>query len=128
MKHLYEESLQACHEAEVVLGSEPTVPVIEWWQEWIKLQDKKMDIYGQLSRMSEMAEILEQMRPIVQQYGTPMQRAEFFLSSALTVTKLKRFEVSAEDLAEAHAGLAAYEALGDPLKIGWSHLSLASLY
>ncbi len=128
MQQRYEKCLQACHEAEVVLGTEPTVPVIEWWQVWIDLQDKKMDIYGQLSRLSEMAEILEQMRPIVQQYGTPMQRAEFFLSSALTLTKLKRFEVSAEDLAEAHAGLAAYEALGDPLKIGWSHLSLAFLY
>ena len=87
-----------------------------------------MDIYGQLSRMSGVAEILEQMRPIVQQYGTPMQRAELFFSSVLTATRIKRLAVSAEDLAEAHAGLAAYEALGDPLKIGWGHLSLAALY
>ena len=57
-----------------------------------------------------------------------MQRAELFFSSALTATRIKRLAVSAEDLAEAHAGLAAYEALGDSLKIGWGHLSLAALY
>jgi len=52
----------------------------------------------------------------------------FFFSLALSAWRLRNNVVTAEDLAEAQAGLEAYEALGDPLKIGWSHLSLAYLH
>ncbi|HEX9131750.1 MAG TPA: AAA family ATPase [Ktedonobacteraceae bacterium] len=124
----FEEALHAYSTAETALGQEPAASAVEWWQEWIELQDKKMDLHGMLAQMGKVYEILEKMRPIVQQYGTPMQRAEFFISSALTASRLDRFRVSEEILDEARAGLAAYEALGDPVKIGWSHLSLGNLF
>lgn len=124
----FEEALHAYSTAETALGQEPAASAVEWWQEWIELQDKKMDLYGMLAQMGKMAELLEKMRPIVQQYGTPMQRAEFFISWALTASRLDRFRVSEKILDEARAGLAAYEALGDPVKIGWSHLSLGNLF
>lgn len=124
----YEEALRTNHEAEAVMGATPIAPVEAWWQEWLELQDRKLDIYGLTAKVNETAEIVEQMRPIVQQYGTTMQRAEFFFTSALTTTRLNRLAVSEKDLESGKAGLAAYEALGDPLKIGWSHLSMAYLY
>jgi len=128
LQNRYEEALQAYSAAETALGSRPTASAMEWWQEWIELQDKMLDLSGMLAQMGKVAELLEKMRPIVEQYGTPMQRAEFFISSALIASRLNRFHVTAEILDEARAGLAAYEALGDPLKIGWSHLTLGNLY
>ncbi len=128
LQYHYEEALRAYSAAETALGLEPVASDVEWWQEWIELQDKKMDMYDLISQVDKAIEILEKIRPIVQQYGTPMQRAEFFISSALTSSVLKRFRVSEEILDEGRAGLAAYEALEDPVKIGWSHLSLGYLY
>lgn len=42
--------------------------------------------------------------------------------------KRLRFTVSAEILSEARAGLMAYQELGDPIKVGWSHYTLGSMY
>jgi DNA-binding SARP family transcriptional activator len=128
LQYHYEEALRIYSEAENALGEQPTTSVKDWWQEWIELQDKKLDLYGTLAQMGKLVELLEKMRPIVERYGTPMQRAEFFFSSALTASRLNRFQVTEHILSDALAGLAAYEALGDPIKIGWSHLSLGNLY
>jgi DNA-binding SARP family transcriptional activator len=127
-QHQYDDALQAYRAAEEALGSELAEDAVKWWQAWIELQDKMLDMYALISRMDLAAELVKKMRPIVRQYGTPMQRAEFFFTSALSASRLRNNLVTAEDLAEGHAGLEAYEVLGDPLKIGWSHLSLAFLH
>src|SRR5258707_1363361 len=80
-----------------------------------------MSVYSPLSRLDEMTELLEQLRPIVQQCGTPTQRAEFFYSSSLISAKCNRYLLTDEMFAEAQAGLTAYKALGNLINIGWGH-------
>jgi tetratricopeptide (TPR) repeat protein len=123
----YEEALHIYITAETVLGEEPHVSSLEWWQEWIEIQDGKMNVYSSLSRLNEMTELLEKVRPIVQQCGTPTQCAEFFYSSSLIAAERNHYAVTAEMLTEAQAGLAAYEALGNLVNMGWGH-SIIGLY
>jgi serine/threonine protein kinase len=127
-KNQFEEALRIYALAEAALGNEPTASAPKWWQEWIEIQDGKMDAISILYRFDEMDELLDRIRPIVQQYGTPAQRAELFISSALYSAKRNGFTVSAEMADEARAGLMAYQELGDPIKVGWGHYTLSSLY
>jgi tetratricopeptide (TPR) repeat protein len=75
-----------------------------------------------------MDELLKKIRPIVQHYGTPAQRAELFFSSSYFTAKRLRWRITTKILSEARAGLMSYQALGDPIKIGWGHYTLGSMY
>ena len=127
-KNQFEDALRVYAQAEDALGNERAANAPEWWQEWLEIQDGKMDAVSILLRFDEMDELLDKIRPIVQQYGTPAQRAEFFFSTSLFTAKRLRWRISTEILAEAQKGLKAYQELGDPIKIGWSHYNLGGMY
>ncbi len=134
----YEEALQACRTAEACMGPESTESTPEWWQEWIAIQSDRIDIHYWLGHVDEMTELVGKARPIVEQHGTPAQRAGFFMSIMDLFLRRDRYVVSEEILSwrgdlyaseeQLQLALAVAERTGDVILQSRSLAYLATLY
>ena len=127
-QHRYEEALQAYSTAEVILRPDSGQSTPEEWQEWMRIQNPRIDIHYMLGHVDEMTELVGKTRPIVEQYGTPAQRAEFFM--ALMGLSLRRdgYVVSEETLGYGRSALSTSQETGDELQIAWVHFHLGFAY
>ncbi|MGD9002071.1 MAG: AAA family ATPase, partial [Anaerolineae bacterium] len=110
----FEEAAQAYDVAESVLGQKPTEPDRSWWQEWIEVQVDKMWLRYWQRQVHKMAEQAEKVRPTVEQYGTPVQRARFFQVLVLTAQARDRYRATEETIDLARASLSASQELNNP--------------
>ena len=131
----YDEALHAYQMAEDALGEQPVEATLEWWREWIEIQDGRIEIYYWLAQLHEMNERIKKTWVAVEEYGTPSQRAAFFLSLAGTNLKRDRYVVTEDTLRYARIALAAYRETGNLIKVAWAqynlgfcHLLLGDLY
>ena len=120
----YEEALHAYQMAENALGQQPAEVRPEWWQEWIEIQDGRIQVYYWLARVQEMTELVEKMWVAVEEHGTAAQRAAFFLSLAGTNLKHDRYVVSEDTLRYVRIALAAYRETGNLIKIALAQYTL----
>jgi predicted ATPase/class 3 adenylate cyclase len=110
------ERLAACDQAETALEEAPT-RTTEWWQEWVNVQiDRSWGYYSQ-ARHAEMAELLEKVRPVVAQHGTPVQRHGFAQSYIGMKGRQERYAVNAEVLTICRDAVSAARALGDMRRV-----------
>ncbi len=108
----HEEALRAYELAETALGQRPDQPVLEWQQEWIHIQLEHMESYYYAARLREIAELVEKVRPNVEQYGTSAQRMLFFTRLVQMHLRRDRYVVSEETLAHGRACLEAVHESG----------------
>jgi tetratricopeptide (TPR) repeat protein len=102
-----EKVMQACDKAETALGQEPAEAASEWWQEWVDIQLGRAAVYYWEGKVREQTELVEKIRPVVEQHGTPVQRVRFFLELVLANNRRDRFIVSEQTLAYSRAYLEA---------------------
>ena len=121
-QHRYEEALHHLRLAKAALGEKPATENVAWWREWIDLQQARKYAYYWLNRWPEIAEILDESRPILTQYGTPEQRALFFDLGMFF--RRDRFAVSDEVLGYAREWLEANLELEDPVRKAVGHFSM----
>ncbi len=121
-QHRYEEALQQYDRAKAALGTEPAEPSALWGREWIELQQERKHVFYWLNQWPEMIAIVENSRPILTRYGTPLQRAAFFDPGVFL--RRDRFAVSAEVLEFAREWLAAHLELGDPAQLPAAHFMM----
>ena len=127
-QHRSEEALQAYSAAEVILGPDPAQSTPEWWREWIQIQTARKEIHYMLGHVDEMTEFVGKTRPIVEQYGTSAQRAEFFMSIMDLFFRRDRYVVSEETLSYARSALSISQETGDELLIAWMQFNLGFAY
>jgi eukaryotic-like serine/threonine-protein kinase len=120
----YEDALRAYREAESRLGQRPAEAAQAWWQEWIAIQDGRMEVHYWLAQVEEMASLIEETWLVVEQYGTSALCASFFLSLAKINLRRDKHRVSAETLSYAQLALDAYQESGDLVKISWARYYL----
>ncbi len=119
-QHRYEDVLQACRRAVTSLGQEPIEGAALWWQEWIEIQSDRFMVHYWLAQMDAMVELIEQMRPVVEQYGTPVQCAELFENCYRLNVRRDRYTISDETLEYGHAALIARQEIGSLDEIAWA--------
>ena len=126
----FEEALQAYSEVEAILESETTEHTLEWWQVWIDIQGDRVEIHFWLGHVPEMTELVEKTRPVVERYGTRVQRASFFERLSMRNLRRDRIVVSEETLEYYRLALAARLELENKTSIGWAryHLGFAYLW
>jgi tetratricopeptide (TPR) repeat protein len=117
--------------AETTLGSDPrTAASSKWWQEWLAIQLERIRAHYWMAQVPEMTALVEKARPIVEQYGAPAQRADFFQSLVMRDLRRDLYVISDETLGYARAFLAAAQE-ADPNSsttvwaqfcVGFSHL------
>lgn len=107
IQHRHDDALRAWDEAETALGQEPFEAKIQWWQEWVQIQLDRLWAYYLQNRVQEISQLVEKSRSLVEKYGTPSQRAAFFVRLVLLAYRRDRFVVSQDTLAHARTALAA---------------------
>lgn len=121
-QHQFDAALHQFAQAKTALGTEALVPENSWWQEWIALQQERKHLFYWLNRWSEIADILEESRPILAQHGTPMQRALFFDPNMYL--RRDRFVISDEVLAATREWLTVNLELDDPVRHASAHFMM----
>jgi len=123
-QHQHEKAMQAYDKAETALGQEPAEAALEWWQEWVEIQLGRTNAHYMQGKLCEMTELVEKIRPVVEQHGTPLQRARFFLTLVLANNRRDRFIVSEQTLAYNRAYLEAAQELGSLSTIAYARFVL----
>ena len=124
----FEEALQAYSEAEAILEGETAECAPEWWQVWIDIQGDRIEIHYWLGQVSEMTELVEKTRPVVERYGTRVQRALFFERLSMMNMRRDRYVVSEETLEYYRLSLAARLELENETAIAWIRFGLGFAY
>lgn len=107
LQHSYDEALRAFAAAETDLGETSPASSPEWWQEWIQIHLDRLWVYYRSNQTQEIEDQVEKVRPLLDQFGTPLQRGAFL--QGLTAMELQRgrFVLSDTGLANTRAALAA---------------------
>jgi len=120
----FDEALQTYKLAESVLGPEQEQHSGDWWHEWIEAQTERIWMHYWQAQLSEMNELAEKVRPAVEQYGNPAQRARFFTSLTLMGYRRSRYVISDEIIAHSRAALSASRESKNLNSLGMSHFLL----
>lgn len=113
MLRLYDEAAQVYQQAEAALGEETDETTLEWRQEWMMLLLDRVNLGYWLGQVQEMTALVEKVRPVVERYGAPLQRAMFYGNLTITALRRDRYVVSDEILADAERAYAAARETGD---------------
>jgi tetratricopeptide (TPR) repeat protein len=125
----YEQAHLALDEAEAALQRASPIPPETWWREWLDNQFGRMNCYYWCNQIQDMVRLSEEMRPIVEKYGSPRQTSKFHSSLANLGFRQERYVLSDEVLAHSRAAYAAVEdtdelemIIGSRFLVGFSHL------
>jgi tetratricopeptide (TPR) repeat protein len=113
----FEKAMQAYDRAETALGQGLAEAASEWWEEWVEIQIARADVHYFRGEVGELNELVEKIQPIVEERGTPLQRAEFFVRLVMANNRRDRFIVSKQTLAFSQAYLEAAQESGSFHKI-----------
>ena len=125
--HQHERALALLADAEHELSDDPDEAdeVEATWFERVQLQIQ----FGQhlyfLSRLDELATRLERVRPVIEERGTPLQRAQFFQALLLMNVRRDRYRVDEQGLGVAHAAFNAAAESSDPVELVIARFNLA---
>jgi class 3 adenylate cyclase/tetratricopeptide (TPR) repeat protein len=126
--HRYPEALAALDLAEDALGdlgdADSSDP--ERLSAWLDIQDGRMAVFYWLDDLQKYADLIEEVRPIVETRGTPRQRAGLFETLLTYALRRDRYVVSEETLGYAKAHLSATEQIVDAsaTAVGWARFNL----
>lgn len=119
--------LQEYQKAECLLEQAPDRSSDEWQQEWLDIQlDQLLPLQVHRISVQEMTEVIEKMQPIVEQYGTQRQRAQFFLCTAARNMARDRARVSEETITQFRSALQAVQQTRNRSFIGFARYGLGS--
>lgn len=126
-QHQHERALELYAQAEHDLGAEPRSPEEgeEFWFERVQIQmQSAMDLYF-LSRVAELSQLIERIRPLIERHGTPLQRAQFFQTLVHMNLRRDRYRISSDTLDYVRASLRAAEQQEDERERALAHFTVA---
>lgn len=111
------------------LGSEPgPLPAAEWWRAWLDIQLSRYETLYYQGQIDEMQKLALQVEPVLEQYGTPLQRVDYSGKQLMLTYRRKRFNLAPADLAYA-AQAVEHAPIDDGMKhaywefgLGFGHL------
>ncbi|MCX9076600.1 MAG: hypothetical protein OIN84_01355, partial [Candidatus Methanoperedens sp.] len=122
-QHLHQNAVNIYDQAELVLGAQSSEA--GWWEEWLNVNLDRFTLYYWMYAIDAMEAVSVKIRPILEQYGTPVQRSHFAAYMGTLVLRRQRFAgVLDEAVAFGYEGLAAAEESGDISQISWVHFLL----
>ena len=95
-----------------------------WQREWIQLQFDRLLPHRFQVPVQEMTDVIERMEPIVEQYGTVVQRGQFLLSVAVRDLVSDHYGGSEKTISSYRHALLTVEQTGNIGYIGFAHFGL----
>jgi class 3 adenylate cyclase/tetratricopeptide (TPR) repeat protein len=121
LQRLYAQALAGYDRAERALGT-PRREDAEWQREWIQIQLERLFSNYFLARLDDHQQISEALRPVVEEFGTPDQRAAAYHQRCLRQLRESRFSnVSSQVLSDARAALEVTLPSGATGPIAWAY-------
>jgi class 3 adenylate cyclase/tetratricopeptide (TPR) repeat protein len=124
IRRQYDEALETLASAEEALGPRPAEPSREWWQLWIEIQLARVHTFYYGNRLDEIAAAVGKTRPILDAYGTAMQRARLSQSLLRMSMRRDRFVIREDSLQHARDHVQAGKELGDPAEVAAARFDL----
>jgi tetratricopeptide (TPR) repeat protein len=124
LQRRYDQALAAYDQAETTLGPAPDESAPAWWQEWAQIQLERMWLHYWQGQWHEISQLAHQVRPTVEQRGTPGQCISFFLSLANMYARRDRYVVSQETLDLCQTALAISLESENLSEIAWARFVL----
>ena len=124
----HEKVLEAYNAAESILGHQPDESEVDWWQEWLEVRLDRALLYYWQNKLSEMTDLMEEIRPIINQYGTATQRTTFFNNLALLGYRREHYSLSEDTVTYSLAALSACYESNNLGVISWTHFLLGFSY
>ncbi len=112
LQRQYEEANRLWEQVETYLGSLSNPSRSAVWDEWIELQQERLMYYYWNADVPGMKRICDRLLPIVEQIGTPLQRANALYSYNLYLFRVQRYVVSDEVMAEVEKNILLVEQAG----------------
>ena len=97
--------------AEALLGAPEETGEAAWWEELCQVQIEHLILLYWWNRPADMARQIERVQPLIEQHGTPHQRAALYSNMSRQQSRSGRFAPSDAAVASARAALAALAAL-----------------
>jgi len=120
----YDRALESYRAAEDALGQAPDAHDHAWWGEWLDLQRMRVELHYWRNEIQEMAALVREIRPALEQHATPAQRSNFFIGLLMMASRRDRFVISEETLGYARARMAAAEETGEPFHVATAQFNL----
>ncbi|MFO7697740.1 MAG: BTAD domain-containing putative transcriptional regulator [Anaerolineae bacterium] len=128
-QRLYAETLEACHQAELMLGEPADDEAGPWWAEWLEVQVERVWAHYWLAQWPAMEELVDRVGPVVEELGSAAGRWRFLTAACLMEMRRDRYVVSDRTLTLACQALSAAREWGDlkaiseaQFEIGFLHL------
>jgi DNA-binding SARP family transcriptional activator len=115
----FDDGLEAVDQAEALLAGAAVEPGPELWRETMLIHRWRLAAYYPLGRWRDMQALLETAQPLVEQHGSPADRAWFHNSRALMAMRRDRYVIADETLGDARTALELSERTGDMFLVGW---------
>jgi hypothetical protein len=112
--HCWNEAMEAYQAAEKSLGLQQDETALPWWQEWTQIQIDLMLLYYWANRAEEIKHLANRVRPVIEKYGTPVQRGGFYRGLVLANLRLERYRITEEILADTHSYLSLQKEGNNP--------------
>jgi tetratricopeptide (TPR) repeat protein len=115
----YEDAFLAYQAAESVLGKATDALASEWWQEWLQIRLERIWVHYWLNQWKKIAELIEDVREVVERYATPNQHINFLVSSGSVNMRKNRYAIEAETISLCQAALAISQKMNDAGETAW---------
>ena len=127
--HKLVESFRTYKLAESVLGHPPAGgSSVLWWRAWLDANLNLEWLFYWQNQKTEMVTLAEKIQPILEQSGTPDQRATFFNCLSLIGFRRERYLLSQETIGHALNAVSAGQESGNLNVKSWSHFGLGFGY
>ena len=120
-QHAWDAALQAYQEAETSLGPDRDESDLDWWQEWTQIQTDRMLLYYWKNQPHEINRLAVRVRPVLERYGSAVQKAGFYRGLVMANIRLERYRISDEILANMQAYLAVQQAASNPSDLAFAY-------
>lgn len=95
----------------------------DWWYEWIETRLRRMEVFYYVNQWRELEALSEQVRPVIEERGTPAQRVEFLNRLVQIVFRRERYRVTDEAVAHRRTALQIVADLGDARAMPNAHFA-----
>ena len=121
-RHEHPAAEQAFDLADAALG-EPSVERLtnqDWCREWLRVQADRTMLYYWINQPEKIDLLVERMRPMLDRYGAPAERARVYRALVHGQMRMSRYVISDELLDYAREYLAAQRELDDPAGLAYA--------
>jgi class 3 adenylate cyclase len=120
-QHGWEEAASSYQTAEIALGPCQDETALEWWREWTQIQTDQMLLFYWQNKPQEINELATRVQPVLDRYGTDIQKAGFYRGLVMANIRLERYRISEEILTNMQSYLEVQQKVNNPSDLAFAY-------